>query len=148
VLDAVAGVLTGVCQSARRHDMHRASKQIRQISLQRCLLEEAGSVTHVNEHIGIAPRSRVPAGNRAEDADSQSTMRARHDLIVAAAELLEARGWPSRPRVGIGWTAALDLSAEVAKPAQLRVFFFSGATHTPQGVADELLARPRSGTRT
>ena len=43
--------------------MHGASEQILQISLQGGLLEETWSVTHVNEHVEIAPWPSVTAGD-------------------------------------------------------------------------------------
>jgi hypothetical protein len=68
VLDAFAGVLTGVDQSPGGHDMDRASEQLLQIGLQGRLLEEAGPVSHLDEHIEIAPRPCIATGDRPENA--------------------------------------------------------------------------------
>jgi hypothetical protein len=52
--DLLAGVIAGVLQSGRGHDVHGALQQILQIALQRGLLEQARPVAHLNEYVQIS----------------------------------------------------------------------------------------------
>src|SRR3984885_5524400 len=50
-LDLLAGMVTGVAQSSRAHDVHRAPEQLLQVALYRSLFAQAAAVGHVPQDV-------------------------------------------------------------------------------------------------
>lgn len=129
--DLLASVRASLSQPSRGHGMHRASELVLYVVLQPDLLEQRAPPAQVDEHIKIAVRTCVAAGDRPEDRYRPCTVTCCEmlDLTVAPTEFFQRWRRPGRTRVPIRAAAALNLTAALGELVQGPVLLLGRDRH-------------------
>jgi hypothetical protein len=122
-----ASLRAGLPQSSCGGDVHGASEQVLQLVLQGRIAQRPVLV-HIDQHVEIAGGPGVAASHGSEDSKRPGAMSQGRalDLVAASPQRLKVWDRPGRARVRYAATAALDLTTQLAEPAQVRIPIFSG----------------------